>query len=89
MGRIAVIAGPMSLPVLSEPPHASDVIDLARAIQLSLAPVFLLSAITALLGVISTRLARVIEPRPLRRIGAKMHTVDYAIDEQTAGRTRR
>ena len=61
MGRIAAIAGPMSLPVLSEPPHASDVIDLARAIQLSLAPVFLLSAITALLGVISTRLARVIE----------------------------
>ena len=35
------------------------------------------------------RLARVIEPKPLRRIGAKMHTVDYAIDEQTAGRTRR
>ena len=51
----------MSLPVLSEAPQSSAVVDLARAIQLSLAPVFLLSAITALLGVISTRLSRVID----------------------------
>lgn len=51
----------MPVPPVVDSVRSSDVIDLARAIQLSLAPVFLLSAITALLGVISTRLARVIE----------------------------
>ena len=51
----------MSLPLISEPPRASHVLDLARAIQLSVAPVFLLSGISALLGVISSRLARVID----------------------------
>ena len=34
---------------------------LARAIQLSVAPVFLLTAIAGLLGVISNRLARVLD----------------------------
>ena len=37
---------------------------LARAIQLSVAPVFLLTAIAGLLGVISNRLARVLDRAP-------------------------
>lgn len=43
------------------PELASPVLDLAKAIQLSVAPVFLLTAISGLLGVISVRLTRVIE----------------------------
>jgi hypothetical protein len=39
----------------------SDVNDLAKAIQLALAPVFLLSGIAALLGVMTGRLARIID----------------------------
>jgi hypothetical protein len=39
----------------------SPVLGLAKAIQLSVAPVFLLTAISGLLGVISSRLTRVIE----------------------------
>jgi Protein of unknown function (DUF2721) len=38
-----------------------DVSDLARAIQLALAPVFLLTGIAALLGVMTGRLARIID----------------------------
>jgi len=40
---------------------SSPVLDLARAIQLSVAPVFLLAAIAGLLGVISGRLTRVLD----------------------------
>ena len=43
------------------PELASPVLDLAKAMQLSVAPVFLLTAISGLLGVISVRLTRVIE----------------------------
>lgn len=35
------------------------------------------------------RLQRPPEPRPLRRIGAKMHTVDFTVDDNYIGRTRR
>lgn len=52
---------PHSLQAISAASGGGDVLDLAHAIQLSLAPVFLLSAVTAMLGVISTRLARVID----------------------------
>jgi Protein of unknown function (DUF2721) len=38
-----------------------DFSDLAKAIQLALAPVFLLSGIAALLGVMTGRLARIID----------------------------
>ena len=52
---------PHPLQAIGDAPPSGDVLDLARAIQLSLAPVFLLSAITGMLGVISTRLSRVID----------------------------
>ena len=61
MGVLLPLPQTMALPLLSGSSGASDVVGLARAIQLSLAPVFLLSAITGLLGVISTRLSRVID----------------------------
>ena len=44
-----------------DPGAGSPVLGLARAIQLSVAPVFLLTAIAGLLGVISNRLARVLD----------------------------
>jgi len=40
---------------------SSPVLDLAKAIQLSVAPVFLLAAVAGLLGVISGRLTRVLD----------------------------
>jgi hypothetical protein len=52
---------PHSLQAIGAASGGGDVLDLAHAIQLSLAPVFLLSAVTAMLGVSSTRLARVID----------------------------
>jgi hypothetical protein len=50
---------PLPLAAFSADP--SPVLGLAKAIQLSVAPVFLLTAIAGLLGVISSRLTRVIE----------------------------
>jgi len=52
---------PSPLQAISTAPRPGNVLDLARAIQLSLAPVFLLSAITGMLSLISTRLTRVID----------------------------
>ncbi|MGA8864243.1 MAG: DUF2721 domain-containing protein [Gallionella sp.] len=40
---------------------AADVITVARAIQQSVAPVFLLTGVGAILGVLSTRLGRIID----------------------------
>ncbi len=51
----------LTLPLAALPEAGSPVLGLARAIQLSVAPVFLLTAISGLLGVISSRLTRVIE----------------------------
>ncbi len=42
-------------------PAESPIVDLAHAIQLAVAPVFLLSGIGALLGVLTNRLARIID----------------------------
>ncbi|HEX6242714.1 MAG TPA: DUF2721 domain-containing protein [Polyangiales bacterium] len=39
----------------------SDLADLARTIQLAVAPVFLLTALSTLLGVLSTRLGRIVD----------------------------
>ena len=50
---------PLPLAVLSA--SSSPLLGLAKAIQLSVAPVFLLTAIAGLLGVISSRLTRVID----------------------------
>jgi uncharacterized protein YacL len=46
----------------SEPDmHGIEAVDIAHAIQLALAPVFLLSGIAAFLGVLTNRLARVVD----------------------------
>jgi hypothetical protein len=41
--------------------HAIEVVDIAHAIQLALAPVFLLSGIWVFLGVLTNRLARIVD----------------------------
>jgi multidrug efflux pump subunit AcrB len=42
-------------------PHTSEVTDIARVIQLAVAPVFLLTAIGTILSVLSGRLARIVD----------------------------
>jgi hypothetical protein len=42
-------------------PQTSHIVDAARLIQLSIAPVFLLTGVATLLGVLSTRLGRTID----------------------------
>jgi hypothetical protein len=56
---IAVIELPLA--AIADPRDGSPVLGLARAIQLSVAPVFLLTGISGLLGVLSTRLTRVLD----------------------------
>ena len=51
----------LPLAAIADPRDGSPVLGLARAIQLSVAPVFLLTGISALLGVLSTRLTRVLD----------------------------
>ena len=51
----------VALGTIADPRQGSPVLGLAKAIQLSVAPVFLLTAIAGLLGVISNRLARVLD----------------------------
>jgi hypothetical protein len=41
--------------------HGIEVVDIAHAIQLALAPVFLLSGIWVFLGVLTSRLARIVD----------------------------
>jgi hypothetical protein len=47
--------------MIATPRAGAPVLGLAKAIQLSVAPVFLLTAIAGVLGVISNRLARVLD----------------------------
>jgi Protein of unknown function (DUF2721) len=49
------------LALIAAPKAGAPVMGLAKAIQLSVAPVFLLTAIAGVLGVISNRLARVLD----------------------------
>jgi len=49
------------LALIAAPQAGAPVLGLAKAIQLSVAPVFLLTAIAGVLGVISNRLARVLD----------------------------
>lgn len=62
------------LAAIADPRTGSPVLGLAKAIQLSVAPVFLLTAIAGLLGVISTRLARVLD----RARDLQHHSADEA-----------
>jgi hypothetical protein len=68
-------------PVTGSHVHGIEVVDIAHAIQLALAPVFLLSGIAAFLGVLTNRLARVVDrarvlERELRQ--ATAHDPDWA-----------
>ena len=58
---------------------ASDVTSIARVIQLSIAPVFLLTAVGAMLGVLSSRLSRAVDRA--RALESRCATV--AGDEQS------
>ena len=53
---------------------ASDVTSIAHVIQLSIAPVFLLTAVGAMLGVLSNRLSRAVDRA--RTLEARCKTVD-------------
>jgi len=55
------LANPTLLALIATPQPGAPVMGLAKAIQLSVAPVFLLTAIAGVLGVISNRLARVLD----------------------------
>lgn len=83
-GDLRVAAAPLSalfIALITAPQPGAPVHGLARAIQLSVAPVFLLTAIAGLLGVISNRLARVLDrARSLK---------DPASDSQELGLLRR
>jgi MFS family permease len=61
---------------------ASDVTTIAHVIQLSIAPVFLLTAVGAMLGVLSNRLSRAVDRA--RSLESRVKTA--AGDEQTAMR---
>jgi Protein of unknown function (DUF2721) len=64
--------------------HGLQVVDIAHAIQLALAPVFLLSGIAAFLGVLTNRLARLVDrARSLEREvrQATAHDPDYAREQ--------
>lgn len=62
------------LAVIADPKPGAPVMGLARAIQLSVAPVFLLTAIAGVLGVISNRLARVLDrARDLKGTSSDSH----------------
>ena len=59
--------------------HGIEVVNIAHAIQLALAPVFLLSGIWVFLGVLTNRLARVVDrgrtmEKELRRVALVDHT---------------
>jgi hypothetical protein len=64
--------------------HGIEVVDIAHAIQLALAPVFLLSGIAAFLGVLTNRLARLVDrarnlEREVRQ--ATAHDPDHAREQ--------
>ncbi|HET9694012.1 MAG TPA: DUF2721 domain-containing protein [Steroidobacteraceae bacterium] len=59
--------------------HGLEVVDIAHAIQLALAPVFLLTGIAAFLGVLTSRLARLVDrARNLEREVRQATTPDPA-----------
>jgi len=55
--------------------HGTEVVDIAHAIQLALAPVFLLSGIWVFLGVLTNRLARMVDWARYINIGITLDTV--------------
>jgi Protein of unknown function (DUF2721) len=63
-----------------------EVVDIAHAIQLALAPVFLLSGIGVLLGVLTNRLARIVDRA--RKVEESLLQADGASSEESRGQLR-
>ena len=63
-----------------------EVVDIAHAIQLALAPVFLLSGIGVLLGVLTNRLARIVDRA--RKVEESLLQADGASPEESRGQLR-
>lgn len=72
------------LALIAAPQAGAPVMGLAKAIQLSVAPVFLLTAIAGVLGVISNRLARVLD-RAREIQGPAMDSQDMQLLRQRVG----
>jgi hypothetical protein len=72
------------LALIAAPQAGAPVMGLAKAIQLSVAPVFLLTAIAGVLGVISNRLARVLD-RAREIQGPAMDSQDMQLLRQRMG----
>ena len=70
--------------LIAAPQAGAPVMGLAKAIQLSVAPVFLLTAIAGVLGVISNRLARVLD-RAREIQGPAMDSQDMQLLRQRMG----
>jgi len=68
----------LSMRLTMDPGAGSPMLGLAKAIQLSVAPVFLLTAIAGLLSVISNRLARVLD-RAQRLQSIRDEAMDLAL----------
>jgi hypothetical protein len=68
----------LSMWLTMDPGAGSPMLGLAKAIQLSVAPVFLLTAIAGLLSVISNRLARVLD-RAQRLQSVRDEAMDLAL----------
>jgi Protein of unknown function (DUF2721) len=63
-----------------------EVVDIAHAIQLALAPVFLLSGIGVLLGVLTNRLARIVDRA--RKVEESLLQADGGSSEESRGQLR-
>jgi hypothetical protein len=63
--------------------HGIEVVDIAHAIQLALAPVFLLSGIWVFLGVITSRLARIVDRA--RNLEKELRSADVANPDRIRG----
>ena len=66
--------------------HGIEAVDIAHAIQLALAPVFLLSGIAAFLGVLTNRLARVVDRA--RTIERELHQATLADPDDARAQLR-
>jgi len=81
---IAVIEFPLA--AIADPRDGSPVLGLAKAIQLSVAPVFLLTGISGLLGVLSTRLTRVLDrAREQQQLPVPHHADDLHVLKRRMG----
>lgn len=59
----------------------THVIDISRVIQLSVAPVFLLTAIATMINAMNTRLGRIVDRR--RKVLERLNECDQALSEES------